>query len=154
MTGTGTHMRKSLRFKKYFDLLIELEGWDTTDHAGRTLWGIAEKYHPDAIAKMKNMSKEGQKSVAYDIYLNDYYIASGADTMKHPLSFVYFDLAVNSGQARAKQLLTGIEDYREALLKRTFFYSDLAKNPKYRPYLRGWINRIRKIDNAITSGTI
>jgi lysozyme family protein len=69
----------------------------TTDHAGRTLHGIAERYHPHLWAD----GREPTADQARDVFVSHYWQASGCHRLPWPISLAMADYAYNSGSGRA-----------------------------------------------------
>lgn len=73
-------------------VIDELEGGDkiTTDAGGRTRWGIAERYNPEAW-------RDGPPSreQAVEIYRVKYWTANRCDLLRMPIAAILFDTAVN-----------------------------------------------------------
>jgi len=75
------------------------------DKGGRTLHGVAERYHPEAW-------KDGPPSIALagEIMRRDYWLPAQCDKFDWPLNLVVFDWAVNAGEdnpAAALQRIVG-----------------------------------------------
>ena len=114
------------------------------DPGGETKWGISKRYHPDV--DIKNLTEEGAKT----IYLSEYWIKAGCDSLPWPLDMVVFDSAVNPGIGFALETLRTTRDFRSFLLARTAYYLDRVKeNPKVLVYLHGWLQRICDLWRAV-----
>jgi lysozyme family protein len=158
-------------WKDYFDLLMEFEGTvfenDPRDPGGATKFGIDQRSHPGVdIASLT-------KAEAERIYLAEFG-ASAASRLPAPMSFVYFDAAVNSGESQAARLLQRAMKLKQVdgivgkktlanafemitrggagtLLQRysaerEMFYMNLAHaQPKKTVFLKGWLRRTRAI---------
>lgn len=90
-------------FEKAFQELIMIEGGyanDATDRGGETKYGISQRAYPNL--DIRNLSLQGAK----DIYLEDYWKASGSHHMlKYELALELFDTGVNMGQGVARRFL-------------------------------------------------
>ena len=147
-------------------LIVKLEGYTTTDQGGHTIFGISKNAHPNEVKEMKTLSKPKQKKFAKNIYYKEYWKKNGADLLPARINFVFFDLCVNSGAKRAKDILekckvNGEYNYNRFMLLRTFFYLDLVVYDERQPVKRGhkkslvgWLNRLKKIDTAFNTGTL
>ena len=151
----------------YFDLLMEFEGTvfenDPKDPGGATKFGVDQRSHPGV--DIRSLTKKG----AEQIYLGEF-SESAASKFPSPISFVYFDLAVNAGEtqaARCLQRAVGISRVdglvgpatmaaANALIasgqsgkllqrisaQRELFYMNLAHTqPKFNRDLKGWLSR-------------
>lgn len=140
-------------FQRAIDFVLKWEGeGPVIDMGGITKWGISHKAYPTfTVQEIKNLTKEQ----ASQIYHRDYWIQTGCDKMPWPLSLCCFDTAVNLGVKRAKKFLeAAFENFKEfetktlcesILEEREFVYRTLAKRNKYKPYLKGWLNRIKDL---------
>lgn len=89
-------------FDKAFEIVIGHEGGyvdNPRDPGGRTKYGISQRSYPKL--DIKNLTLDQAKQ----IYFDNYWKASGADKYPWPMSYFIFDVAVNSGVGRARQLL-------------------------------------------------
>jgi len=90
-------------FEKAFHELIMIEGGyvnDPTDRGGETKYGISKSAYPHV--DIKNLTIEGAK----DIYLEDYWKASGSHHMlNYELALELFDTGVNMGQGISRRFL-------------------------------------------------
>ena len=156
-------------WKDYFDLLMEFEGTvfedDPRDPGGATKFGIDQRSHPGV--DIRSLTKAG----AERIYLAEFG-ASAAAKLPSPISFAYFDFAVNAGEsqaARGLQRAVGIKrvdgivgaqtmaavnsmlergEHGKLLgrlqAQRELFYLNLAHTqPKMNVYLKGWLSRTK-----------
>jgi lysozyme family protein len=89
-------------WKDYFELLMEFEGeaYECVpgDRGGATKFGIDQRSHPDV--DIEALTRCG----AERIYLAEFG-ESTASKLPAPISFAYFDLAVNAGERQAAQCL-------------------------------------------------
>ena len=125
------------------DFVLEWEGGYVEDTGGPTKFGISQKAHPDI--DVVNLSREE----AIKIYIEHYWEPLGCDDLPYPLDIVHFDTGVNLGHRRAMVILSEVRKmpdveiaWREYLLRRLQRYSFLARQDKYKKYLRGWLNRV------------
>lgn len=132
-------------FDRAFDQLCVFEGYSSNlsgDPGGRTLWGIAERYHPREIALMSAMSSDDAKAYAKAFYEQEYWEVLGCDDLPAPLDMICFDTAVNPGPTAARKILNETKDWKDFLFKRLLHYSmDVQAHPEREKFLRGWVNR-------------
>jgi lysozyme family protein len=141
-------MRES--FNSAFQHTIGLEGGytnDKNDTGHETNFGIVKRWHPDE--DIKNMTIERAK----EIYLAEYWIPCGGDTIEYPLDCIVFDTAVNMGVGTAKVLLNrsagDVGTYLE--LRRQRYDNIVVRNPAQKRFLAGWYNRIAKLKELYLS---
>ncbi len=152
----------------YFDLLMEFEGTvfenDPKDPGGATKFGVDQRSHPGVDIRSLTRKRAEQ------IYLGEF-AASAASRLPSPISFAYFDFAVNAGEATAAKALQrsvavtadgkiGPATMRAvaamlelgkhgALLgrlsaQRELYYLNLAHTqPKKNVFLKGWLARAK-----------
>ena len=126
-------------------LLFEFEGTvfenDPDDPGGATKYGIDQRSHPEV--NIRSLTADQAKKIYWDCYWNK----NGIDAMPEKYGEVYFDLCVNSGAGRAKQLAAvSNTDPAQLLRARDLFYIRLAHNrPKSQKFLRGWLNRNNRL---------
>lgn len=157
-------------WKDYFDLLMEFEGTvyenDPADNGGATKYGIDQRSHP--AVHIASLTKAG----AERIYLAEFG-QSAAGHLPSPISFVYFDFAVNAGETQAAKCLQRALKVRDdgvvgAATKRALadmlelgehgkllgrlsaqrelFYLNLAHTKsKNNRFLKGWLRRSKAI---------
>ena len=155
-------------WKDYFDLLMEFEGEtfenDPADPGGATKFGIDQKDHPGI--DIRTLTKVG----AEQIYLAEFG-KSFAEHLPSPISFAYFDFAVNAGERQAAaslQRALGVRvdgipgpatmravanmlelgEHGKLLgrlsAQRELFYLNLAHTrPKFNVFLKGWLRRAK-----------
>ena len=143
-------------FDKYFDKLLKHEGgWSdhAADRGGKTNLGITlntlRSVKPNATAEdLRNLTKEEAKQ----IYRKNYYEGPGIDKLPEHIREQVFDIAVNSGPARAKKMLNQVVqqaggdiskvDNNMLADRRQQFYDGLVKNnPSQQAFIKGWTNR-------------
>ena len=164
----GRRLKMTALWKDYFSLLMEFEGTDfendPSDPGGATKFGIDQRSHP--YVDIAHLTKQG----AEQIYLAEFG-KSFAGHLPSPISFAYFDFAVNAGESQAAkclqralgvrvdgtpgpQTIAAIGAMLEAgehgkLLgrlsaQRELFYLNLAHTqPKYNRFLKGWLARAK-----------
>lgn len=150
-------------FDRACTLILELEGGakmtaDPDDPGGATKYGISQRAYPELhIASLTEQQ-------ARSIYLTDYWMAAGCDSMPWPLALYVFDCAVNQGVSRAVRWLQRVlalredgkvgpvtrtearratlADGSEFMALREQHYRSLPTFPKYG---RGWLNRLERV---------
>lgn len=139
------------------------ETHDPLDKGGRTKFGIAEKFHPEAWAD-GDVTHDEAVAIYKDLYVHD----PGIDRLPAPLDENVFDFAVTSGAARAVRILQTLlhttrdgkigpetlralqaRDLRDVnnlyCAAREAFYRDIVRNnPSQQKWLKGWVNRAKK----------
>ena len=91
-----------MKFDQAFDKLIGYEGGYTPgkgDPGGETCWGISKRSYPKL--DIASLTQADAKA----IYLRDYWKPAGCDSVPPAIAFDLFDMAVNSGVARAVKTL-------------------------------------------------
>ena len=91
-----------MKFDQAFDKLIGHEGGYTPgkgDPGGETCWGISKRSYPKL--DISSLTQADAK----EIYLRDYWKPAGCDSVPPAIAFDLFDMAVNSGVARAVKTL-------------------------------------------------
>lgn len=112
-------------------------------------YGIDQKANPDVdVTKLT-------KSDAANILKERYWKPSGAGDLPKDLALVHFDAAVNQGNAAKRFLEESGGDVNKYLDLRREHYIYLAQtNPeKYGSSLKGWLNRLDKVEKAVGSFT-
>ena len=86
-------------------------------------------------------------------YYKKYYIPSGANKIKDfRLALLHFDTAVNMGITRANSFLTlSHSNYETYLRLRKEKYIEFAKVPSQKIFLKGWLNRLCRLENFINT---
>ena len=152
-------------FDKYFNKVIALEGGFTlhknqTEEA-QTYAGIYRKVHPTwAGWRAIDVGSRPDTALVKEFYKEKYWDKfDGIDNEKR---YILFEYGVNAGVFKAAKLAQAVcgitidgvigDKSRAAInstdnfvllytVARIKHYNDLAAKDKYRPYLRGWINR-------------
>lgn len=125
---------------------------DPNDRGGETKYGItkAKARELGYTGDMRNMPKniaETYYSGLYDKIQNKYGFDEKATAM-------VTDLAVNSGEGRIKDMLAySGGDYNKMLEWRRNYYNRIVeKDPTQQKFLKGWQNRLTKLDKEINNG--
>ncbi len=146
------------KFKKALDFVLFSEGGyvnNPADSGGETNFGMTKSVY-DMYRKSKKLPLRSVKEITSEeveeIYYKKYYIASGADKITdEKLALIHFDTSVNMGISRAGSFLTLSQGNSEKYLKlRRDKYIEFAeKNPTQKVFLKGWLNRICRLENYI-----
>ena len=130
-------------FNKIMEFIFLWEGWksdDPDDAGGRTVWGICEKYYPDDVETMWNMTKEESKEYAKTIFRRDYWNRINGDNLPAKTDAVVMDTCVNMGHLFAEKI--SHYDMMTAIIERIKRYTEIAKVGNNIKFLRGWIRRV------------
>lgn len=157
-------------FDNYFEWLIPWEGSvyenDPDDPGGATKFGIDQRSHP--TVNIRNLTKAQAKQ----IYFDEYWRPVAGGKLLPRTAWAVMDCAVNCGRTQAAKWLQraavtdddgiiGPVTIRAAsatddrwlagkiLQQRESFYRILAKSPKRRKYLAGWLNRNNALRAAL-----
>lgn len=143
-------------FEKAMEFVLKWEGGysnDPNDPGGITIWGICQKYHPDAVMEMEKLIEKGQKekahNIAKEIYRKNYWEKANCEQLPYPYNVIHFDTAVNMGIRRALSFLDACDDWRDYILMRLYAYS---KFKQAKLYFRGWANRTLDLYMLIKDG--
>ena len=130
-------------------------GWEgglvnhPNDPGGVTRYGISKRAYPNEDIINLTLTRAGE------IYHRDYW-TDIADFLPEPLDMVVFDTAVNVGKRKALLWLRAAgwpsehipavtQKYLET---RQAHYDRLAKQPRFKVFLRGWTNRVNALKKA------
>ena len=147
------------KFKKALDFILSAEGGYSNhpnDLGGETNFGITTSTYK-AYRKQKNLPYQSVKYISSneieEIYYKKYYLASGANQLQdEKLALVHFDTAVNMGIPRANNFLTLSKgNVQEYLNLRKNKYIQFANVPSQKIFLKGWLNRLCKLEKYIYS---
>jgi len=126
------------------------------DLGGETNFGITTGVY-NAYRKQKNLPLQSVKYISSEeieeIYFKKYFLASGADKISdNKLALIHFDTAVNMGVSRANNFLTlSHGNIQEYLKLRKNKYIQFANVPSPNIFLKGWLNRLCKLEKYINS---
>lgn len=154
-------------FDKAYDFVLKWEGGkvdDPKDRGGRTNRGVVQRTY-NAYRKDHNLPIQdvwdATLAETAEIYKTMFWDAAGCNDLDWPLNLALFDFAVHSNPTRAKQKLqevrtggvTGLttQEMAEALVakRRLFLQRIVVANPSQRKFLKGWMNRIDALEEAI-----
>lgn len=124
-------------FDKVLRFVLKFEGGyvnDSRDPGGETKYGISKRAYP-------NLDIAGLTRVAAKhIYLDDYWVKSGAANLAWPLNVIHFDTSVNCGIARANTFLADCAGSPGTYLDlRVGFYKRLST---FQIFGAGWVRRV------------
>lgn len=137
-------MKENLRNALKFTLFYE-GGYsnDPNDPGGETKYGICKRDHP--AVDIKNLTVNQAEA----IYRTDYWVPAGCDDIPDPLDMVIFDIAVNQGVGRAKEIFANTDNWQDALILRLDKWDDLDK--LFARYGKGWSRRLVSLRDYIIS---
>lgn len=107
-------MRKN--FEKALKFTLSWEGGysnDPDDPGGETFKGCTVRDQPWLKDKIHNKTLTDEE--AGEVYLANYWIPAGCDSLPYPLDCVVFDCAVNMGTLRARNSATDAHDVTDQL---------------------------------------
>lgn len=140
-------------FDMFFELLMMLEGGyvnNPVDKGGRTNYGITAATLKSYNTKYKTnyQSKTLTKEQAKEIY-NKVFFESVKPNENIPSYYHYFDLCVNSGFDDYKECETETKgDIRKIMKWRKNKYASVVKKDESQiVFLKGWYNRLNRINN-------
>lgn len=119
------------------------------DPGKRTIWGISEKSWPSMVKKLWDLPEQESKRLAYEFYKPNYWDKIDADNLPFPLDMVLFDIAVNQGIGRAKEIRKVCLNWQDALILRLDRWTDISK--LYKKCGEGWANRLCSLRDYIVS---
>lgn len=136
-------------FEPSLNNLREFEGFksnDPNDEGGETVHGVARIFYP-------TIPWPPTWDDAKAIYLRDYWIKGGCDSLPFPVDVVHFDSVVNPGIGAAKQFLMWSGEHSDPLRRCTeyllcrqeYYVERVAKRPTNTEYICGWMKRTFKM---------
>lgn len=167
-------------FNEALEFVFKAEGGlsdDVEDAGGITKYGISIKFLKEINPKATSDDIVGlTKQEAKDLYYRYFWLACKCDKMPRNVAFVVFDTAVNCGCGTAIKLLQkcfydiavdgvignetlqAVKDSSPDLIVdsylslRTKRYKDIvAKHPRQRVFINGWLNRVDNLAIAVNS---
>lgn len=136
--------------------LLKEGGWNKSDPS---MHGILQSVY-DRWNKDHGLPSYPVKAISdqevHDIYLAEYWTATGCDKLDWPLCAVHFDTSVNPGPGRSRFFLSQTHDVHAYLDLRRAYYRDLAvRHPKpYADYVNGWIARCDALEIMANSAPV
>lgn len=119
------------------------------DKGGKTKYGITEKLARSLGYKgeMADMPKEVAEKYYGDLYdrVKDKHKLGNEGTA------IAFDLAVNSGEGRVKDMIKSTGDDPEAMYswRKDYYNRIVEKNPSQNVFLKGWHNRVDNLKSSL-----
>lgn len=142
-------------FEKAIAFVLDSEKYggkaEKGDAGHRTIWGLAERWHPEAVAEMAAMSPEDAKLYAEQVYMHDYWKPAGCETLPWPRCLVVMDAAVQHDVGDAVKLNRSCSTWQEIIEKRRTKYRALAQNPEKARFLKGWLDRMDRLEKAASA---
>lgn len=145
-------------FESHIPSLFSVEGgYVAVDGASNNpaIFGINAKYHEAEFNEAKRLNdtvgEKAAKNYAANFYKKNYWDAFKLDDFDPSVQGVLFDAMVNHRAGFRTELLRAAKNgasEQELLSMRKNEYLSLAENPKYRPSLEGWLNRLNKISSG------
>lgn len=142
-----TNLEKALVFTFKWEGLFSN---DPDDPGGKTNYGLSDArdglkdgladLDGDKIGDVRIEDVTQEQVIA--LYRKEYWEPTGCDGLHLPLAVCVFDTAVNMGVGRALEFLRLTKEPIEYTTLRRNYYYYLARNPKRKKYLKGWLNRI------------
>lgn len=125
------------------------------DRGGATNMGITQntynRYNKAHCLPLKDV-KYITRDEANAIYYQYYWCEAGCNNYSPKFAVLCFDTAVNHGVGRVKQFLEAAEyKYPEKFLeaRRKFYHRIVEKNPSQKVFIKGWMNRVDKLEKFI-----
>jgi len=150
------------KFEQSMEFTLKWEGSSFVDHpndpGGATKYGITlqtAKENAVDVDKDGDTDKEDMKKLpletAMQIYKARYWNVLRCDDYPFSYAVSLFDAGVNHGVGRAAQWNKEAKgDTRRFNELRTAFYITLAKQERFKPFFKGWMNRINDLKKYIT----
>ena len=144
-------------FKKALNFVLKWEGGyvnNPHDKGGATNCGITQYTYTNWL-KSFGLSFKDVKTITKDeveqIYYKNYWLKAGCEKMSPKFAVLAFDTAVNMGLARVNQFLKASQwkDIDKFIQSRKKKYEEFAKYGNQRIFLKGWLNRLKDLENFI-----
>lgn len=126
-------------FPAAFKAVVGEEGGyvnDPRDPGGETKYGISKRSYPQIDIAQLTLDQ------AQAIYLRDFWMPSGCESMPWERALCAFDTAVNQGEHAEELLNAHARDAGELMAERAVRY---ASNKEFSVYGAGWMNRLFKV---------
>ncbi len=143
-------------YRQAYDRLIAHEkGYadHPNDRGGRTIDGIAEKFHPEDFATAYRLYRSGDteafEKFKYDFYKREYWDANNIGSIADfGARYNAFDIAVNSGGEKSQELFQTaisndgrVDGVEMASLQRANYANIIRQDPSQAVFRNGWNNR-------------
>lgn len=126
---------------------LRLDGGLNDDDGSWTKWGIRQAANPNVDVPNLSLSE------AIEIYRSKYWNSYSLDNYEIGLSCAMFDSGVNCGPSRMVKWYEKTKAEKDPAYRlieqRDIYYRELAKQDKYKLFLRGWLNRTADLKKYI-----
>lgn len=133
-------------FEPWTRNLAEWEGFrsnDREDPGGDTVFGISRVFYP----KLEPWPPTWDQAKA--IYLSDYWIRNGCDSLPFPLDVLHADSCVNPGPGASARFLHDSGEHKDTLcrcveylaLRQRYYLKKIQETPAKLKFLCGWMDR-------------
>lgn len=148
----------SQKFYKAMEYLFAVEGGYSNhklDKGGVTNFGITQKTYNLYLKKHGFKEKSVTtitKNEVFQIYYEEFWLPSGAEKIDDfDISLILFDSCVNHGLSIGKALYkkSGNNAGSFLNLRREKYKAIVAANPLQKVFLKGWMNRIDRLEKFI-----
>ncbi len=125
------------------------------DRGGETNMGVTHKTY-SAWLKKKGLPNKSVKNItkaeARQIYYEEFWQALGCSKLPKKLALFVFDTGVNMGICAAKEFINYYQQGKsldQLISIREQRYRSLATQPDQKQFLRGWLNRLDKLERQL-----
>ncbi len=144
-------------FDEAFQIVLGSEGGfsnHAADRGGRTNYGVTQSTYNSFRARnglgqqdVRNIS-QGEVKAVY----KEFWDESGAGQLPPQAALAVFDMAINSGPARARKLWEQSGGDLQTFMdnRRQFYYNLVDRNPSQGVFLNGWMNRLANLENHMS----
>jgi len=161
-------------FDEAIGFTLQWENWKSNDsYGGETIWGVAYRYHPKEVEKMRDMNRHDAMKYSKQFYYEKYWRPASCDDFGKCTAIAMFDSAVNPGLHAAIKCLQrainviddgvigpktikaveGLSDIHVALLmigqRKKYYQSKVMETPAKSIFLNGWINRCESLGKFV-----
>ena len=147
-------------FKKALKFVLSMEGGYVNhplDKGGATNKGITQKTynkwlnaHCMPYKDIKNITDNEVEAIYYQYY----WLEANCHNMTDKFAVLCFDSAVNHGVGRVREFLKVAEyKYPDKFLeaRKNFYLKIIENNPSQKVFLKGWMNRLKKLEKFIAT---
>ncbi len=126
---------------------------------GPSIYGVNSEANPKEYAEIKALQDAGKpkeaEALAKKTYFDKYWKAIDADNLSPQMQMLAFDAAVNQGQGAARQMLKESGgDVDKFVALRAARYEKTAQNPEKAENLKGWMNRLARVQTKVGGGAL
>lgn len=154
----GTFVCHSPKFYKAMEYLLCAEGGYSNhklDKGGVTNFGITQKTY-NLYLKKHSFKEKSVKTITKDevfqIYYEEFWLPAGAEKIDDfAIALILFDACVNHGLSTGKTLYKKSNNNVSSFLnlRREKYNAIVANNPAQKVFLKGWMNRINRLEKFI-----